>query len=556
MSTHTHIYHDQLVGAIDGVNRTFSFLSSFQAGTLEVLVNGLEQRKDYDYVENSSPPGITLTVAPLLGDTIWVHYISAEEIVSIPSGYVAHPRSYILYGSIRSIIDLLPESVLCQKTDSQGRLLYVGWMPWYRPAAPPVESSGASVGPVGSVPEVSVESSGGVSSPGIPAGTPVGTPVSISTGERLEIYAYPGVGIYYTETTLTEDINGVPLKPAYELCECYEFLWPIHPSVYKESARSKELTTGSADKYRSYLQAIDCVMTEFRYLLESCLDWSDPYVCPYPILPFLADIVGVKFNYDIPEEFSRREIAAGISLYKRKGSMSNLADMITTLTGFRVCIREHWKDVFRTNVWGDSYPDNVAPGNLLYPKTNTWVGATDQIESCSAEAYGIHGGTCLEKKKISLYLQVSDEVDLWLWFNSSFRDVLVAKLEWNMERFLLFGVEANLFWILYYAEEYLLSSEVTEEDVVGTITFPDDDDKVLDILFYTNDNPSYTNCIEHGTTFRATWSEFAHMAVVDVPFDDIVKYYHPGDTVPYQTVTFPHEDNGWSNYYSQLLGDY
>lgn len=76
-TSHTHVYHGAPVGAIDGSNKTFTFPSSFQTGTVRVFLRGLEQRKNDDYVENSSLPGIVMTDAPLTDDTIWVHYIGA-----------------------------------------------------------------------------------------------------------------------------------------------------------------------------------------------------------------------------------------------------------------------------------------------------------------------------------------------------------------------------------------------------------------------------------------------------------------------------------------------
>jgi len=77
-TSHTHIYHGVPIGAVNGSNKTFSFLSSFQAGTVRVFIRGLEQKKDSDYVEHSSLPGIVMSEAPLAGDDIWVHYIVGE----------------------------------------------------------------------------------------------------------------------------------------------------------------------------------------------------------------------------------------------------------------------------------------------------------------------------------------------------------------------------------------------------------------------------------------------------------------------------------------------
>jgi hypothetical protein len=69
--------------------------------------------------------------------------------------------------------------------------------------------------------------------------------------------------------------------------------------------------------------------------------------------------VGVDFNFDVPEEVARREIENAIFLWERKGTRDNTVDWIEFITGFRVRIREFYKEVLRTNVWGQAYRGTV-----------------------------------------------------------------------------------------------------------------------------------------------------------------------------------------------------
>ena len=139
-----------------------------------------------------------------------------------------------------------------------------------------------------------------------------------------------------------------------ELAEC-EFLIKIHPEIYKEERLTFELTSDSAMRYRLFLRAIDDAMCEFRGLLANLPTFLDPTEAPYPILPLLAPIVGIDFNFDVPEDVARREIVNAIFLWERKGTRDNFSDWIRFISGFRVNIREFYKEVFRSNVWGQAY---------------------------------------------------------------------------------------------------------------------------------------------------------------------------------------------------------
>lgn len=143
-----------------------------------------------------------------------------------------------------------------------------------------------------------------------------------------------------------------PTEEDYAACE---FLYKIHPEIYKEERHTFELTPDEARRYRLFLRAIDDCLCEFRTLVGSFLTFLDPTEAPYVILPLLAPIVGIDFNYDVPEDIARREVINAIFLWERKGTRDNFRDWIQFLTGYRVQLREFYKEVFRSNVWGQSY---------------------------------------------------------------------------------------------------------------------------------------------------------------------------------------------------------
>jgi hypothetical protein len=61
-------------GLIDGVNRSFTTTSQYQAGTLDVWLNG-QLLKPFEWTETGSN-SFQLAVAPEIGDTVQVYYVT------------------------------------------------------------------------------------------------------------------------------------------------------------------------------------------------------------------------------------------------------------------------------------------------------------------------------------------------------------------------------------------------------------------------------------------------------------------------------------------------
>lgn len=156
-----------------------------------------------------------------------------------------------------------------------------------------------------------------------------------------------------------------------ELAAC-EFLYNVTPEMYKEERLTFELTPAEASRYRLLLRSVDDALCEFRTLANSFLTFLDPTEAPYPLLPLLAPIVGIDFNFDVPEDVARREILNAIFLWERKGTRDNFKDWVEFITGFRVRIREFYKEVFRTNVWGQAYHNEKAPTTLPVVWRESW----------------------------------------------------------------------------------------------------------------------------------------------------------------------------------------
>lgn len=269
-----------------------------------------------------------------------------------------------------------------------------------------------------------------------------------------------------------------------QLEEC-EFLWHVHPEIYRESRLLQEYAPGDAERYRLFLRSIDNALCEIRSLLQNLLTWLDPYEAPYPVLQWLAPIVGIDFNFDMPEEMARREIANAIFLWQRKGTRDNIGDWIGFITGFRVSTREFYKEVIRYNVWGQAYAEDPStlenkggknyatlPHLNEHHARNTWAGNATILPffnfSVSPDTnYGIHGFTQLGnttgngrilpgylfRNHVAVYLDVPDENLEFSWFGQPYYYIIINKIERILDLICFYGVVKHLFWALITEED-------------------------------------------------------------------------------------------------------
>lgn len=68
------VWGETPVGAIDGVNQTFTSANAYSAGLLAVFLNGLRQRRSADYNETGTTT-FAFVNAPLPGDSLSIDYV-------------------------------------------------------------------------------------------------------------------------------------------------------------------------------------------------------------------------------------------------------------------------------------------------------------------------------------------------------------------------------------------------------------------------------------------------------------------------------------------------
>lgn len=378
-------------------------------------------------------------------------------------------------------------------------------------------------------------------------------------------------------------INEVLLKAVSgtQIDDC-EFLWFIHPEIYREPRFLQGYSQNDADRYRGFLKSIDAALCEIRILLQNLLSWIDPFEAPYPVLKWLSPIVGIDFNFDMPEEMARREIANAIFLWERKGTRDNIGDWIGFITGFRTAIREFYKEVLRTNVWGQAYAvdpstienrggENYAtlPHLDEHHATNIWAGDAAILPFFNFSVapdtnYGIHGFTQLDdttrqgeilpgylfRNHVAIYLDVPDEnLDL-TWYGEPYYVVIINKIERILDLICFYGVVKHLFWAIISDEDAgfclqdsaegenpgqtLNCDNVGEECLLclgetGCIDIEDllcGTGRLATILMCTNDPMRVTNA-DGGSPYGGPWLTFFNIRYWTIQSEDTLETWIP-----------------------------
>ena len=112
------------------------------------------------------------------------------------------------------------------------------------------------------------------------------------------------------------------------------------PAVYQEEGASKEFLERFLSIFESVLHGSDDTI----YKIPTYLD---PKAAPEDFYPWLASWLSLDL-YELLEDRNRDFILGAAELYKRKGTVSGIVDLVSLLTGNRCCVKEYANNVFRS----------------------------------------------------------------------------------------------------------------------------------------------------------------------------------------------------------------
>jgi phage tail-like protein len=129
------------------------------------------------------------------------------------------------------------------------------------------------------------------------------------------------------------------VKVYYERLSYLRYL----PAIYQENSESKEFL-------ERFLSIFESSMFDSEEMISSIPMYFDPMAAPEDFYRWLADWMSLDLYDLLDEDKKRKFILNAVEFYKKKGTVSGLASLVSVLTGKKCCIKEYKNNIFRS--WG------------------------------------------------------------------------------------------------------------------------------------------------------------------------------------------------------------
>jgi phage tail-like protein len=154
------------------------------------------------------------------------------------------------------------------------------------------------------------------------------------------------------------------------------------PAVYQEESASREFL-------ERFLSIFESALHDNEETISRIPMYLDPKAAPEDFYPWLASWLSLDL-YELLKDKNREFILCAAELYKRKGTVSGIADLVTLLTGKRCCVKEYANNVFRT--YGMEHPELEAMVDeqgctKFYRKMSRTVDAADHGQLANMGMY-------------------------------------------------------------------------------------------------------------------------------------------------------------------------
>lgn len=112
------------------------------------------------------------------------------------------------------------------------------------------------------------------------------------------------------------------------------------PAVYQENRESREFLERFLSIFESALYDSDETISRMR-------TFFDPMAAPEEFYRWLAGWLSLDL-YDLLRDRNREFILHAVEFYKKKGTVSGIASLVSFLTGKKCCVKEYMNNVFRS----------------------------------------------------------------------------------------------------------------------------------------------------------------------------------------------------------------
>ena len=112
------------------------------------------------------------------------------------------------------------------------------------------------------------------------------------------------------------------------------------PAVYQEEGTSKEFL-------ERFLSIFESALHDSEETISGMSMYLDPMAAPKEFYPWLAGWLSLDL-YELLKDKNRDFILRAAELYRRKGTVSGITDLVSLLTGKKCCVKEYANNVFRS----------------------------------------------------------------------------------------------------------------------------------------------------------------------------------------------------------------
>lgn len=114
------------------------------------------------------------------------------------------------------------------------------------------------------------------------------------------------------------------------------------PEIYQEKAGES-----GGDSLERFLTVFAHVLEGLEFTISELPGYFDPLSAPGDFIPWLANWVSLDL-YELLGERNRDFILNAVPYYKKKGTISGIAELVELLTGRKCIVKEFMNNVFRT----------------------------------------------------------------------------------------------------------------------------------------------------------------------------------------------------------------
>ncbi len=112
------------------------------------------------------------------------------------------------------------------------------------------------------------------------------------------------------------------------------------PAAYQKDEASR-------DFLERFLSVFESRLYQSEETISRIPSYFDPLAAPDDFVPWLAGWLSLDL-YELLGEKNREFILRAVEFYKKKGTLSGLAELVSFLTGRRCCVKEYMNNVFRS----------------------------------------------------------------------------------------------------------------------------------------------------------------------------------------------------------------